>query len=312
MTPLSKCLLLPLEGAEEPLQRASFLGKLYPDRSKISIILSCLVPPLPPLYQEKLTSPEQLKKKQELLKSREEQYRLALDRAKRVLVRAGFSEGAIEEQFLERQAAKAKDACLLADRKKVDAVLVQKRFTVSLESLIASDPTHDLLQHCQVNPVWVTEGTTDVSHAAICIAAEAASLRAADHAGFMLAGTNVRVTLLHASRTISSPATSRLSLITAEVEKWLMSPEGRQIKPYLTEAHALLQREGMADENIQITLLPSQGKVASEILSYCRETGIGIAVLGHSPPSGIRGFFKGSVTKKILADLKNMTVWINQ
>ncbi len=230
MTPLSKCLLLPLDGAEEPLQRASFLGKLYPDRSKISIILSCLVPPLPPLYQEKLTSPEQLKKKQELLKSREEQYRLALDRAKRVLVRAGFSEGAIEEQFLERQAAKAKDACLLADRKKVDAVLVQKRFTVSLESLIASDPTHDLLQHCQVNPVWVTEGTTDVSHAAICIAAEAASLRAADHAGFMLAGTNVRVTLLHASRTISSPATSRLSLITAEVEKWLMSPEGRADK----------------------------------------------------------------------------------
>ena len=90
-----------------------------------------------------------------------------------------------------------------------------------------------------------------------------------------------------------------------------MTPEGRQVKPFLTEAHALLQREGIDDESIQITILPSQGKVASEILSYCRETSIGHPRARPFSPSGIKGFFKGSVTKKILADLKNMTVWIN-
>ena len=66
------------------------------------------------------------------------------------------------------------------------------------------------------------------------------------------------------------------------------------------------------DDRVQITILPSHGKVSSEILDYCREEGIGIVVVGHSPPTGIKGYFQGSVTKKILADVRNMTVWVTQ
>lgn len=312
MPPLPKCLLLPIDGSQEALKPVEFLRHLYPDRSQVSIILSYRPPSLPPAYQGKLLSPELLKRKQQLSESREQETRAVLERAKKTLMREGFLSDLIEAHVQERQASTAKDACLLADRKKVDAILVQKRFTGSLESFLTNDPTHGLLQHCQVNPVWLTEGTIDVAHAAVCITTEMASLGAADHAAFMLSGTDVRVTLLHTSRTLSRPATSPVSFISAELEKWLITPEGRQVKPFLLEAHDLLQREGIEDEKITITVLPSQNKAASEILSYCREAGIGIVVLGHSPPTGIKGFFQGSVTKKILADLKNMAVWVNQ
>ena len=312
MPPLPKCLLLPIDGSEEALKPVELLRRLYPDRSRISIILFYSPPSLPPAYQGKTTSPEQLKHKQQLLASREQETRAVFERGKKVLIREGFLSDMIEEHVQERQASSAKDACLLANRKKVDAVLVQKRFTGSLESFLTNDPTHGLLDHCQVNPVWLTEGTIDASHLAVCITNEQASLGAADHAAFMLSGTNVRVTLLHLARTISRPATSPATFISAELEKWLITPEGRQVKPFLVEAHDLLQREGIDDEKITITVLPSRGKPASEILSYCREAGIGIVVLGHSPPTGIKGFFQGSVTKKILADLKNMAVWVNQ
>ena len=209
MTPLPKCLLLPIDGTEEALRPVEFLGRLYPDRSQISIVLCYFAPPLPPLYQGKLTSPEQLQKKQELIKSREQEYRLVLDQAKKVLIRAGFSNQTIEEHVQERQTSRARDACLLADRKKVDAVLVQKRFASSLEDFLNNDPTHGLLDHCLANPVWLTEGAIDASQAAICITNEDASLRAADHAAFMLSGTDVRVTLLHVARTITIPQPPR-------------------------------------------------------------------------------------------------------
>jgi nucleotide-binding universal stress UspA family protein len=312
MPPLPKCLLLPIDGSEEALRPLEFLKRLYPDRGQLSILLSYSPLPLPPAYQGKLNSPELLKMKQQLLVSREQKTRSVVEQAKKTLIREGFSSNMIEAHVQERQLSTAKDACLLADRKKVDAVLVQKRFTANLESLLANDPTNGLLHHCQVSPVWLTDGAIDVSRAAICITSERASLRAADHAAFMLSGTDVRVTLLHVARTISHPATSPATVISADLEKWLITPEGRQVKPFFVEAHDLLQREGIDDERVEITVLPSHGKVASEILSYCREAGIGIVVLGHSPPTGIKGFFQGSVTKKILADLKNMSVWVNQ
>jgi nucleotide-binding universal stress UspA family protein len=312
MSPLTKCLLLPIDGTEEALRPVEFLASLYPDRSQVGLILSYFAPPLPPAYQEKSTSPEFVRKKQELLRSREHTIRSALEQAKSVLTRAGFLSHTIEEHIQEKRGSSAKAACLLADRKKVDAVLVQKRVSSALEGFLRDDSTHSLLDHCMTSPIWLTDGAVDTSHAAVCITNESAALRAVDHAAFMLSGTSVGITLLHAARTIAHPASSSASYITADLEKWLMNPEGRRMKPFFMESHGILNSEGIGDERINITVLPSHGKVASEILSHCREQGIGIVVLGHSRPTGIKDFLKGSVTKKVLTELKNMTVWVNQ
>jgi nucleotide-binding universal stress UspA family protein len=312
MKVLSKCLLLPIDGTEEALRPIEFLGRLYPDRGLISIVLSYFPPPLPPAYQGRLSSPELIKKKQQLMESRAQKTRYVLEQAKKVLTGEGFLTHAIEQHVQERQAGKAREACLLAGQRKVDAVLAQKRFIGTLEGFLTNDPSHGLLDHCLTSPVWLTDGTIDVSHAVVCITNESASLRAADHAAFMLSGTSVTITLLHVARTIQYRATAPVSCITAELEAWLMTPEGRELKPFLTKTQQIVQQEGIEDEKVRITVLPGHGKVASEILAYCRDEGIGIVVLGHSPPTGIKGFFQGSVTKKILADLKNMTLWVNQ
>lgn len=312
MTPLSKCLLFPIDGTEEALRPIEFLQRLYPDLSQVAIVLCYFAPALPPAYREQRGSPEQLKKKQEFMKSREQGTRLAFDQAKKTLVRVGFQSDLIQEHVLEKQVSKAKDACLLADWKKADAVLVRKQVTITLAGIFEDDPTHALLRHCLTSPLWLVEGTVDVSHAAICITNEDASLRAADHAAFMLTGTGAEVTLLHAAKTISHPVSTAVAHITAEMEKWLMTPEGRPVRPFLHQAHDILKREGIADERVRITVIPSQGKAASEIPAFCQKERIGIVVLGHTQPTGIKGFLKGSVTKKIIADLKNMAVWVNQ
>ena len=312
MAPLPKCLLFPIDGTEEALRPVEFLRRLYPNPDQVGVILCYFAPAVPPAYQERRGSADQLKKKQEFMKSREQETRSALGQAKNALVTAGFRSDMIQEHVLEMQAGKAKDACLLADWKKADAVLVRKLVTNTLEGLFQDDPTQDLLRHCMASPLWLVEGTVDVSRAAICITNEEASLRAADHAAFMLTGTGTAVTLLHAASTVSHPVSTPAGHITAELEKWLMTPEGRPVKPFLHQAHDILKREGIGDEKVRITVIPSQGKAALEIPAFCQKERIGIVVLGHTPPKGVTGFLKGSVTKKIIAELKNMAVWVNQ
>jgi hypothetical protein len=153
MASLSKCLLLPIDGTEEALKPVEFLAHLYPDRSQVSLILAFFPSPLPPAYQEQSPSPEFIKKKQELLRSREHNIRSALEQAKKVLTRAGFLSHTIEEHIQEKQGSNAKEACLLADRKKVDAVLVQKRVTSALEGFLRDDSTQSLLDHCITSPI---------------------------------------------------------------------------------------------------------------------------------------------------------------
>jgi len=304
--------LLPIDGTEEALRPVEFLARLYPTPGEVSVVLGYCAQPIPPVYQGKPASSESTKKREEFLQSREQEIRSVMDRARKALIRAGFSGPAIEEYVMSRTDGKAKAACLLADQKRVDAVLVQKRVTSSLEGFLRDDPTPSMLNHCLGSPVWVIDGTVDISHAVVCITNESASLRAADHTAFMLSGTGSRVTLLHASRSISYPVSSPVSHISEDLQKWMMTPEGTKMKPFFMESHGILNSEGIGDDKIRIAVLPSHGKVAMEVLSYCREKGIGIIVVGHSRPSGIKDFLKGSVTKKVLSELKNMTLWVNQ
>jgi nucleotide-binding universal stress UspA family protein len=311
MNLLPKSLLLPVDGTEEALRPVDFVTRLYPDKSRVTVILSYFKPAVAPVYEGKLTSSDLIRKRQDILKSRKDAARSALDEARKKLLQKGFSNSVIEEHVEEKPSNAAKGTCLLASRKKVDAVLLQKRMASSLEHLFQEEFSHAVLDHCRVSPLWLTEGQTRTGHAAICINKEEASLRAADHAAFMLGGTDTHVTLLHAAQGVSHPVTCRVAHLTAELEKWLITPEGRELKPFLMEAHQILLKEDIPDEKIHFTAIPAHGRVTPEILSHCRLHQINIVVLGHSPPTGIWGFLKGSVTRKMISELKDMTAWIS-
>jgi nucleotide-binding universal stress UspA family protein len=312
MEPLPKCLLLPIDGTEESLRPVEFLSRLYPNPSHIGLILSYFITPLAPIYQQKPDSKEMAKRRLQVLMSRAQDTRAVLDQAKKTLLCAGFPEDLIEEHIEEKGLTVAHHACRLADIKKVDAVVVQRRTSSSLEGFLKADPTPALLRHCIVSPVWITSGTIDPSQAAVCICNEDASLRAADHAGFMLAETATRIDILHVTRSVSSPISSPAVYYSDELTRWLMTPEGAEISHFLTEAFLIIKSAGIDEARIRITILPGKGNAAQNILSYCEAQGIGIVVLGHAGSGGMWGFLKNSVTKKILLELRNMAVWVIQ
>lgn len=311
MEPVERCFLLPVDGTDEALRPVAFIEKLYGGAERLRVILSYIVPPLPPLYDDP-REPDIIRKKGELLAARDTETRSVLDRARARLLKAGFPEGRVQEQVQERAASRAKQTCFLADIKKVDAVLVQKRVSSALEGFLKGDATPDFLHHCEVSPLWLIDGNVDTTRAAVCVLNEDASLRVVDHAAFMLAETSTRLVLLHAARSVGSPLAAEAGEVNHGLEAWFRCQDGRPMEPYLKRALAIARDAGIPDERIETRVVPCHGNVAVELLSFCRREKIGIVALGHSKPGGAFSFLKASVTRKILGEFKDMAVWVNQ
>jgi nucleotide-binding universal stress UspA family protein len=313
METLPKCLLLPIDGTSESLRPIKFISRLYPV-SEVSLIL-CYFTALPAKFHSGFEAgrPGAPDKKREFAGDSQQDARRIFGEAKKVLLKAGFSEELIQEHIGQRQMSASKQACVLADVRKVDAVVVQKRVTSSLEGFLRGDPASALLHHCLTSPVWFTEGEIDPKRAAICIVDEDASLRIADHAGFMLSGSGAKITLLQAVRKLSVPISWRTSDPLKRPEGGEAGvPVSREKRAYLLKAAQILRDYEIDEGRIQITLIPDRGDIAGEILSWCASNGVGIVGLGHSEPVGTWSFLKTSVTRKILSDFKNMAVWVAQ
>lgn len=312
MASISKCLLLPVDDSRESLGPVEFIKRLYPDLSAVKVVLCYFQPPLAPVYRGKPDSPEMARRRTEVLKAREAETRRVLDRAGEALGKAGFPEESVLEHVQEKASAMPRDACLVAGVRKVDALVVQRQNQTTLEGLFCGDPTQELLQYCLGCPVWITDGNIDPSRGAVCILNEDTSIRAADHAAFMLADTGTEVELLHAARGIAWPHTVPASDPGPEVERWFGTEEGRPMGPYLQKAAEVFRKEGISEDRVKLSLIPTRGNVAVDIIEYCRKQGIGIVVIGHSNPKGKWSFLKSSVTRKALAEFRNMAIWVSQ
>jgi len=314
MQTIPKCLLLPIDGAGESLRSAVFVSRLYTS-SEVSFILCYFSAPTPPAYSGGVAhSAGLLKKQREFFQVRERDARRVFDHARQTLLKKGFPAESIQEHVLQRETNVAKQTCLLADIRKVDAVLVHKQVTSSLEGFIKGDLPSALLEYCINSPVWFTEGESEINpgKAAICIVNEEASLRIADHAGYMLADTGAKIHLLHAAKKIISPISCRPFEASGKFAEYADTPVRKDKISYLLKASAILADYGFDESRVQLTLIPDKGDTAGAILSWCASNQIGIIGLGHSQSEGVWGFLKTSVTKKILADFKNMAIWVAQ
>lgn len=305
--------LLTVDESPDSLRPISFLGKLYHRLDDVGVLVCYFYAPLAPVYQQQPLPPAMAAKKEELLRARLENGRAVLDKSRRALMETGLLAENIQEHMQERSVSQVQHSCSLAGIKKMDGVLVQKSITGKLEGLLRGDPLPAHLQYCLASPVWFLEGSNiSTQHAVICMHHEQASLQAVRHAAAMLADSDTRIDLLHCDPQFHWAVTGGVDREIGELRSWEGTPHGQVLAPYLHQAQQVLLQAGIAADRIRIVILPVTGDVANSILGYCRQHDVGIAVLGHSKPLGTWGFFQNSVTKEVLAEFKNMSIWVVQ
>ena len=306
MQTIPKCFLLPIDGTNESLRPADFIGALYPP-SEVRLVLSYFFTPPPPAYTGAIARSKELQgQKRQFLENLKRDERNVFDHAREELEKMGFSKEFIQEHVEPKGMGVAKQACLLGDFTKVDAIAVRKHVKTHLEDLVNSDPSSALARHCIECPVWMTEGVTGPRKAAILISDQEDSMRIADHAGYMLSDTSADIDLIGRAGKIPHPLTCRPPEAEAEFSGHATVGQVQS----LLSASARLADYGIAQSRVRMTLIPGRGDAATEILSFCATNGIGILGLGRTREEGIFGFLRTSATRKITSDFRDMAVWI--
>jgi len=313
MEEITKKIVIPVDGSKNALRSFDYLEKMYGPEHNIDVGLLYIVPSLPPLLGDEkkidkdvyasLSSAEQrlLNKANKIL-----------NEGKQQLVAKGFDEKRIEMTAEKRRAGIAQNICEWAETARVDALLLTRRGQTDLEMFFLGRVSDRVVGYCKDAPVWIVGGVSESKKVLLCVDNSENAMRAVDHAGFMLSGTDAPVTLFHTMRHLKRYIPDDVLEEAPELEELWKQKAGQDIAPFMEKARNMLLKAGLAEDQVTSKVVGGSRSPAEDILKEARENGYGTIVLGRRGISGIKEFLFGSVTKKILNQATGLTVWLVQ
>jgi nucleotide-binding universal stress UspA family protein len=313
MEELTKKIVIPIDGSENALRSFDYLEKMYGPKHRIDLSLLYVVPSVPPLLgDEKMTDKDvyaSLTKAQQKLLNRANK---VLREAKQQLIAKAFDEKRIETTAETRRTGVALDICEWAGNKRVDALLLTRRGQTELEMFFLGRVSDRVVEYCKDSPVWVVGGVSDSRKVLVCVDNSENALRAVDHAGFMLSGTDAPVTLFHTMRHLRRYVPKEVLEEAPELQEFWKKKAGESIAPFMEKARDMLLEAGLREDQVGTKVVDGSRSPSEDILKEARENGYGTIVLGRRGISGLKGFLFGSVTKKILNQATGLAIWLVQ
>ena len=189
-------------------------------------------------------------------------------------------------------------------------MLLTRQGRSDLKSFFMGSVTQRLLEYHPICPVWIIEGGIHSTKVLVCVDGSENALKAVDHAGFMLSGTDCRITLFHSMRHLRRYVPKEVLVETPDLEQLWKEKAGRQIAPNIKRAREMLLDAGLNPEQITTKVVNGRRSAAYDILKEARENDYGTIILGRRGVSALKEFFMGSVTSKILHNSIGFAVWI--
>jgi nucleotide-binding universal stress UspA family protein len=154
------------------------------------------------------------------------------------------------------------------------------------------------------------KGTIKEKHAVLAIDNSKNALRAVDHAGFMLSGTDVKVTVFHSKRDLKRFLPQELADEFPELQKFWQRKAGKVISPFIQKAKDMLLEAGLKEGQITTKLVEGSRSAAADILDEMKSSKAGSLFIGQHGFSNVGDFAMGSVTRKVLNQAEDMAVCI--
>jgi len=308
---LGKMVVVGVDGSENALKSLDYLSFVYGPKHNMEVVLLHVLPTLPQI----LVADDDRQSKLRLLAVEKKSIQMAeriLAEANGVLLKKGFKDDQIIVVHRKKKIGIARDICNFAGDKRADAVLISTKGRSRLEAFFSGEISTKLLEYCRVCPVWIVEGTVRSKKVLIAMDSSENALRAVDHTGFMLSGTDCHVTLFHSKRHLRRFVPQEIIEAAPELEELWKNKAGEQIAPYMKKGKEMLFKAGIAEAQVKTRVVDGTRDAARDILKEARSGGYGTLVLGRRGHSGVKEFFMGSVTSKILQDCVGMAVWIAQ
>jgi nucleotide-binding universal stress UspA family protein len=208
-----------------------------------------------------------------------------------MLAQKHFPTERIHKKITFKQLGTAKDIIQEGISGLYDAIALGRRGLSRLEELIDDSVSKQIFTTPMDIPLWVCRShEKPLPSVLLCTDGSAASLRCADHVGFMLRNNpEHEVTLLHVATQASS----------ADPEEAIAG------------ARHMLEENGIAGSRIHRKIVKA-GSIADTVLREAQEGGYGVLATGRTGRGETRSLhLLGSVSMNLLKHLESATLWIS-
>jgi len=308
---VTKKIVVPVDGSDRSLRSLDYLKLMFGPDHALEVTLLYILPTLPPLLVEEKKKDKALAQK---LKAVEEKNialgERILSGAKKVMLQNGFRENRIKTVYRKKEMGVAKDICNWSESKRVDAIMVSTRGRTRMQDFFMGEVSRRLMEFCPANPTWMLEPVVRKKGVLVCVDNSENALRAADHAGFMLSGTDCPVILFHSKRKLGRFVPDEIIKEMPELEKLWKDVDQEQVAPFMDKAKEILLKAGLDETQISLKIVDGSRSAANDIKKAADRYGCGTIVVGRRGLTGIKELMMGSVCRKILEDLSGRAVWI--
>ena len=305
-------IVVPVDGSENALKSLDYINRIFGSKHKLRLSLVHILPKLPSiLVKENRKTRETVDQLREIEKRNSQVAERILTDAKERLTEIGFAKKTVEAVFRNIEVGVAQDICSWAENnKKADAIFISSRGRSRLEAFFTGEIANKVLEYVKVCPVWLIKGTVKSKNVLLAVENSENAMRAVEHAGFMLAGTNVNLTVFHSKRDLRRFAPKEVLQEFPGVQKFWQKKAEDVIAPYMKKAREMLIQAGHAENLISVKLVDGSRSAAKDILEEAEENAIGTIILGRKGSSSVKDYSFGSTTKKVIDRASDMAVCI--
>lgn len=313
MAALTKMIVVPVDGSKNSLKSLDYLNLVFGTEHNLKINLFYVLPTLPATLAE---GRGMNGKSKQLLSSVDQKHMQMAERtlaeAKEVLLSKGFRTENIETTYRKKEIGVARDICNWADKKRADSLLITTQGRSWLEAFLMGEVASKVLEYCTVCPVWLLEGSVKSKHVLVAIDSSDNALRAVDHVGFVLSGTDSRVKLFHSKRDLRRFVPNAVLKDAAGLEELWKHKAGQEIAPSIKKAHEMLIQAGLSEDQVSTKVIDGSRRPAADILEEAKGGGYGTIVVGRRGTSGVKEYSMGSVAGKVIRAGSGFAVWVVQ
>ena len=307
-----KMIVVPIDGSENALMSLDYISRIFGPGHNLRLSLVYLLPKLPSiLIEESSKRRETVNQLRQIEKKSSQMAERILAEARDRLMQAGFTAKAVEAVFRKIERGVARDICSWAETsRKADAIIISSRGRSRLEAFFTGEIANKVLEYVKVCPVWMVKGRVKSKNVLLAVDHSENAMRAVGHAGFMLAGTDVNVSVFHSKRDLRRFVPAEVLHEFPGVQKFWQRKAGDVVTPYMKKAREMLIQAGLAENQISVKMVDGSRSAARDILTEAEENTIGTIVLGRKGCSAVEDYSMGSITKKVLDGASDMAVCV--
>ncbi len=291
-----KKMLLAVDGSENALEIVRYVAKI-PAFREMEMVLFNVHSKIPEGYwdlERNSSVAWRMSEARAWDKEREKAIQEYMQKAEKILRRAGFPEESVNVKIQNRQSGFARDIAKEAKRD-YDGVLVGRKGMSNLKDLVLGSIATKLIGKISFVPILVVGKKPSSGSVLLGLDGSENAMRTVDYVGSLLGGSDFDAGLIHVIRSDNPEYVNERKM---------------EMNGVFDEAKSVLVQSGFDSDRITTKIITGVRSRAAAVVQEAEDGGYGTIVVGRRGLSRVRDFLMGTVSNKLINMAKNHAVWV--